>query len=283
IRVSLVGQPALMSHSQQSPVEHENPQIMRELCLTRASLGRKVVLLTFDGGGNDNATTSILRTLKREHIHATMFLTGEYMRHYPDLVRQIVAAGNTVGNHTFSHPHLTTYRFNGRQETLPGVSGPFVESQLKRADVLFKQLTGRNMAPYWRAPFGEYNRQILEWGALAGYRSVYWTEHLDTLDWVADRKSPLFHTPENVLERLIGRSKRAPYGINGGVILMHLGTERNGSSRIDLILPSLIDRLKKEGYSFTTVDKTAWGREPAPRPSSFEAAGTRDPSPSPAS
>ncbi|MEJ2367715.1 MAG: polysaccharide deacetylase family protein [Acidobacteriota bacterium] len=170
-----------------------------------------------------------------------------------------------------------------RQETLPGVSGPFVESQLKRADVLFKQLTGRNMAPYWRAPFGEYNRQILEWGALAGYRSVYWTEHLDTLDWVADRKSPLFHTPENVLERLIGRSKRAPYGINGGVILMHLGTERNGSSRIDLILPSLIDRLKKEGYSFTTVDKTAWGREPAPRPSSFEAAGTRDPSPSPAS
>ncbi|RME00886.1 MAG: polysaccharide deacetylase family protein, partial [Calditrichaeota bacterium] len=61
----------------------------------------KYVALTFDGGGMDNAAGQILAVLDRYHIQATMFLTGQFIRHFPEMTRRIVAAGHEVGNHTW--------------------------------------------------------------------------------------------------------------------------------------------------------------------------------------
>ena len=60
-------------------------------------------------------------------VTATFFLTGDYIRHNPDLVRRIAAAGHEVGNHTWSHPHLTTWDRTRRHDTLPGVDRAFIE------------------------------------------------------------------------------------------------------------------------------------------------------------
>ncbi len=231
---------------------------VRGLNLIRAPAGNKEVLLTFDGGSDANATPMILDVLEREKIHATMFLTGEYMKRYPELVRRIAADGNTVGNHTYSHPHLTTYSFNGRQQTLTGVTQAFLKSQLDRANEVFRLITGRNMDPYWRAPFGEFNNQIIRWAAKDGYRTVYWTPHLDTLDWVNSTSSPLYHGPNQILEKILHQADRSPLGVDGGIILMHLGSGRPQDARADVILQSLIDDLRSEGYRFTTVDKVRW-------------------------
>jgi peptidoglycan/xylan/chitin deacetylase (PgdA/CDA1 family) len=223
--------------------------------LVRGPTGRREVFLTFDGGSNANSTPAILDTLKREGIHATVFLTGEYMQRYPDLVRRISDEGHLVGNHTFSHPHLTTYSFNGRQATLSGVTEEFLKSQLQRAAEIYRLITGKTMAPFWRAPFGEFNGEILRWAQSAGYRHVYWTPHLDTLDWVASEKDPLFRTPQQILAGLLKRAAAGPDGVDGGIVLMHLGTERDNGTRADTILPQLIEDWKTRGYTFATVDQ----------------------------
>jgi len=230
------------------------------LDLARASLGRREVLLTFDGGSNANSTPAILDILKAHRIHATMFLTGEFIQRYPELVRRIAEEGHTVGNHTFSHPHLTSYSFNGRQTTLPGVTADFLRSQLSRAAGLYQLVTDRPMSAYWRAPFGEYNGTILRWGADAGWRHVYWSPHMDTLDWVANPTDPLFRTPAQILAGLLRQARQGPSGMNGGIVLMHLGTEREGESRADTVLESLVRQLEGDGYGFVPVDRA----EPAP-------------------
>lgn len=235
------------------------------LDIVRASLDRREVLLTFDGGSNANSTPPILDLLKDHRIRATIFLTGEYIRRYPELVRRMADEGHTVGNHTVSHPHLTSFSFNRRQATLPGVTEPFVRSQLSRTAGLYQLATDRKMAAYWRAPFGEYNPQILRWAADAGWRHVYWSPHMDTLDWVADTASALYRTPAQILQGLLRQSRQSPSGLNGGIILMHLGTERQGETRADTILEDLVRQLEAQGYTFTTVDRAAVpGGTPAP-------------------
>lgn len=228
--------------------------------LVRAPQGERRVLLTFDGGSNANSTPQILRALKRHGIRATLFLTGEYIQKYPELVRQMVREGHLVGNHTFSHPHLTTYSFNGRHGTLAGVTAGFLKDQLGRAAEAFRSTAGMEMDPYWRAPFGEANRDIVSWAYAGGYRHVSWTPHLDTLDWVADRSSPLYKGPEEILRKLLSRADSAPGGVDGGIILMHLGTEREGEQEAHLILEPLIGQLQSRGYSFVDV-ASAWPGE----------------------
>lgn len=238
--------PAQPEPAEQYPIDLAN--------LTREPAGRREIFLTFDGGSTANATAAILDILKREGVNATVFLTGEYMQRYPDMTRRIAAEGHVVGNHTFSHPHLTTYSFNARQATLSGVTRDFLQGQLQRTADMFQLITGKPMSRLWRAPFGEFNSQILSWAQAAGYRHVYWTPHLDTLDWVASPSDPLFKTPQQILKGLLKRDGTDARGLDGGIVLMHLGTERESGMEADQILPDLIQSLRARGYGFGTLD-----------------------------
>lgn len=235
-----------------------NLQLKDFLEITRAKEGKKYVYLTFDGGGNDNATDNIIKTLKENNIKATIFLTGEYIRKYPEKVRKLKEIGCVIGNHTFSHPHLTTFSFNGKQITLSGISREVVQSQLRKTEELYEATVNDKMAPYWRAPFGERNGEILKWAYELNYRHVHWTPTLDTLDWVSDKSSELFKPPKEILKKILKEEEKN--SLDGGIILMHLGSEREGELRADSILKELIERVKEKGYIFKTIDETEWAK-----------------------
>jgi peptidoglycan/xylan/chitin deacetylase (PgdA/CDA1 family) len=180
--------------------------------LSRGSIARKQVSLTFDGGSTDNAAAQILDILKENQLQVTIFLTGGFVQKFPDLTRRIVQEGHEVGNHTWNHPHLTSFANNKRNETLPNVTREFLQDQLFRTAKLFEEVTGVKMSPYWRAPYGEHNEEIRLWAAELGYRHVGWTrgrnwqESMDTMDWVADTTSGAYHTAEAILAQLTAAS-----------------------------------------------------------------------------
>jgi peptidoglycan/xylan/chitin deacetylase (PgdA/CDA1 family) len=260
VKIQLAAKPSIFEIPKREE-PYFSPVLSSFLDLKQAKEGKKTILLTFDGGSNDNATDSIIKTLEESGVKATMFLTGEYIKKYPEKVRRLLAGGNVIGNHTYSHPHLTTYSFNEKQATLPGIKKETVIEQLKKAEAMFESVTGQKMDPYWRAPFGEKNSEILKWAYEAGYRHIHWTPKLDTLDWVADKSSPLFKEPKQILMRIIKESEKGEMSLDGGIILMHLGSEREGELRADTILEELISNLKSKGYSFITVKDTQWAKQ----------------------
>jgi peptidoglycan/xylan/chitin deacetylase (PgdA/CDA1 family) len=220
----------------------------------------KFVALTFDGSSLSNAAADILDTLKSRDVKATVFVTGDFLRLYPDAVRRITAEGHEAGNHTFSHPHLTSWAQDHTHTTLSGISREFLCSELSKTDSAFFSITGRHCAPIWRAPYGEKNRAICLWAKSCGYLHVGWRQGkswklgLDSNDWVPDEETPGFHTPEEVLNKILALADGAPEGIAGGIILMHLGTVRKDSrAQVHRILGTLIDNLKQRGYAFVTV------------------------------
>lgn len=228
--------------------------------IERGNPARKAVSFTFDGGSADNAADEILTLLKTKNIRTTLFLTGEFIKRYPDTVRRAAADGHEIGNHTFSHPHLTTFELNGRQELREGVDAYYVARQLAQAAQSYELVTGRKMAPLWRAPYGEVNPQILAWAEQAGYRHVGWTRRvgplasLDSLDWVEDRDSRLYLTGAELKRRFVQVATHEPEKLRGGIFLMHLGTDRK-TDKLHWQLDEILKTYLRLGFEIVPVSE----------------------------
>lgn len=224
----------------------------------RGPVNKKAVTLTFDGGSINNVADEILDILRDREVKSTFFLTGEFIRKYPRTVKRIVFEGHEVGNHTWSHPHLTSFENNRKQTTLPGMTEEKIREEFSRTASLFELVTSSKMSPIWRAPFGEYNEEILQWAAKAGYRHVGWTvgrgweETMDTMDWVADKNSEAYRSADEIVKKILNHGKGKKYGSNGAIILMHLGTHRKDDFPHKK-LPEIIDGLRNKGYQIIKV------------------------------
>ena len=237
-----------------------------------------LVALTFDGGSDAGESGRILDVLEQRGVAATFFLTGDYISHNPALVRRIAAAGHEVGNHTLSHPHLTTWDRTHRHDTIEGLDRTFIQEELTLTGQAYEAATGRPMTALWRAPFGEVNDDLLRWAAAAGWQHVGWTRDdlggrhtLDSLDWVAERSSRNYLTSVQIAARILSFGAGGA-GLNGGIVLMHLSTSRDdpGVTR----LGELIGTLRENGYSIVTVTELRHDLSPSDGPVALTAAAT---------
>jgi peptidoglycan/xylan/chitin deacetylase (PgdA/CDA1 family) len=194
----------------------------------------KVVALTFDAGANAAGLRSILDTLARKGAPATFFLTGNWVNTYPTSAREI-ASRYPVGNHTATHPDLTT------------LSDAAVRDQVVRAHQTIRTTTGAEPRPWFRFPYGARDTRTIGVVNCLEYGSVRWT--VDTLGWKGTSGGQSVTTVRNrVLDNL------RP----GMIVLMHIGSHPQDRSTLDAdALPRLIDDLRARGY--TLVDLTRYG------------------------
>ncbi len=185
-------------------------------------------------------------------MQCTMFLTGNFIRLYPEYVRRMVADGHELGNHSFSHPHLTLLEIDGSSNSKDYVNREFIRRQLGTTDSLFQEVTNRHLTPLWRAPFGELNKDILLWAAEAGYKHINWSAKADSWDWVADTTSNLYRSAEEIYKHYIDLEQKE--GLDGRILLMHLGSERSADFPYQT-LGKLIDELRERDYHFKSVSQ----------------------------
>jgi peptidoglycan/xylan/chitin deacetylase (PgdA/CDA1 family) len=199
---------------------------------TNIPTARHVVALTFDAGANGDAVPSILATLRRDHVPATFFLTGNFVRDYPAAARQIAADGFRIGDHTISHPHLT------------GLSDAEVRREILGAAQRITAVTGAKPAPLFRFPFGDADARAIGIANQLGYVPVRWT--VDTLGW----EGTAGHITASVVAARVLAWLRP-----GEIVLMHVGSNPDDHTILDAdALPRIISELRARGYSFVTLD-----------------------------
>ncbi|MFB7652881.1 MULTISPECIES: polysaccharide deacetylase family protein [unclassified Streptomyces] len=196
------------------------PPVRSEPILRMTGRGR-TMLLTFDDGPHPEYTPDILDTLAKYDVRATFFVCGEMADFNRDLLARMADEGHVVGNHTWSHPLLTT------------LSRRRVRSEMERTSEVIDKAYGE--PPRWfRAPYGAWNRNAFRLGAELGMEPLAWT--VDTLDWT---------TPgtRTIVDRV--EDGAAP----GVVVLSHdAGGDRSQSVRaLRRYLPELLD----DGYHLT--------------------------------
>jgi peptidoglycan-N-acetylglucosamine deacetylase len=191
---------------------------------------RRVVALTFDAGANADAVGSILQTLQAEGVRATFFLTGSWVERHPALAREI-AARHPIGNHTFTHPDLTT------------LGADAIGREIDRTASAIRRATGQDPRPLFRFPFGARDARTTALVNDAGYGSFRWS--VDTLGWKGTSGGM---DAAAVTERVL--ADLAP----GQIVLMHVGSNPDDGSMLDAdALPEIIRRTRAAGYDFVTL------------------------------
>jgi len=203
-------------------------RISRALCfqlvgtpICHVDTREKLVALTFDDGPNPDGVTYILNTLKPYDAHATFFLIGGEIATHPGEVRRLLAAGQEVGNHSYSH--------NRMWGLFPGGYA----DEIRKTDAL---LRGEGARPtFFRPPYGKKLTGLPIAVERTGYRMVTWD--------VADPDDA--RDPRHYADRVLAQVKP------GSIILIHAMYRSRGIARgaLPLILAGLRDR----GYRVVSV------------------------------
>jgi peptidoglycan/xylan/chitin deacetylase (PgdA/CDA1 family) len=186
--------------------------------------GSLPVALTFDDGPWPHTTAQILTILVQRQAPATFFVVGRQVERYPELVRQELTAGMTVGSHSWSHPQP----FN----RLPPAR---IRDEITHGRRTLGPLRVRPVG--FRPPGGAASPAVLAAAQGLGERTVLWS--VDPADW----------HPGVTADQLVWRVLAAVRP--GAIVLLHDG----GGNRSATVaaLPAIIDGLRRLGLTLTMV------------------------------
>ena len=124
---------------------------------------RKTIYLTFDEGYENGYSEKILDVLKEYDVKAAFFVTKSYIRDNTELIKRMVAEGHVVGNHSVTHPDMTT------------LTDEQIASEINDCAEYFKEITGQDMPHFFRPPEGVYSIHSLEQTQAQGYKTIFWS------------------------------------------------------------------------------------------------------------
>lgn len=217
------GKPHSMSVNNQA--KFDGMQNVNALALDTKSTDKRMYL-TFDCGYEyKNLTADILDTLKEKQVKAAFFLTGDYVKKNPTLVRRMIDEGHIVGNHSWGH------------KSFPTISREKMAQEIWQLEDYIK-MNFNYESKYFRFPSGEHSDCSLELVSSMGYKSIFWS--VAYADWDT-AKQP---TKESAVNTVTSRYH------NGAVILLHAVSQANADG-----LGEMIEIAQNQGYAFKTLDE----------------------------
>lgn len=187
-------------------------------------IDKKVVALTFDISWGTNTPIPVIDILKKNDIKSTFFLSGPWVKQYPEVPKRIKEDGHEVASHGYRHINLSN------------LSKSEIKEEIMKANNNIKEVTGLD-ASLIRTPNGDYNDQVIEAAHECKYEVIQWS--VDSLDWMNPGVN-------SIIERVT--KKVHP----GAIILMHASDTCKQTTEA---LPVIIANLKSQGYEFVTVSE----------------------------
>ncbi len=190
----------------------------------------RAVAFTFDDGPHPASTRRVLAALRDAGATATFFVIGRKAEAHPDLVREIVAAGHTLGVHGYDHHRLYALKPPGD-----------VEADIRRAQTAVERACG--VRPCWfRPPIGQVSPRTAEGARRAGVAIVGWS--VRALDGVA-RAEPA------AVARRVAQGLRA-----GAIVLLHDAAEHDDFDPASAgALPALVAAARERGLAVTGLER----------------------------
>src|SRR6185437_3633612 len=182
------------------------------------------IILTFDDGPWPHNTPAVLKALADQCTKAMFFVIGEHVGWHPEILKQVAAAGHTIGTHTWSHKDLSQLSVeDAKAEIEKGIAA------------LSIALGNKPVAPFIRFPALKHPPELLKY---VGERNIgVFSTDIDSFDFK-------MHHPQQVINSVM--HKLAKHG--KGIILMHDFQRATAEA-----LPELLAKLKKGGYKVVQV------------------------------
>jgi cellulose synthase/poly-beta-1,6-N-acetylglucosamine synthase-like glycosyltransferase/spore germination protein YaaH/peptidoglycan/xylan/chitin deacetylase (PgdA/CDA1 family) len=211
--------------------------------VARYGASKNELAMTFDDGPDPEWTPKILDVLKRENVPGTFFLIGIEAEKFGSLTQRIYREGHEIGNHTFTHPDISSIG-SGYMKVEMNLTERLFASRLGIRTMLFRP-------PYSvdAEPDTEDQVKPLELTQSMGYITI--GNKLDTKDW--NDEPPL--TPQQIAASVLNHLPPCQPSdqMCGNIILMHDGG--GNRERTVQALPLIIQGARARGFTFVPVYK----------------------------
>ena len=225
--------------------------------------------IVFTGHEFADGGTYIRKVLKEKDVRAGFFFTGDFYRNAANssLISGLVEDGHYLGPH--SDKHLLYCSWENRKKLLI-TKQEFESDILDNYEAMSKFGIAREEAPYLIPPYEWFNEQIAAWGNELGIVLVNFTpgtfSNADyTTPEMADYKSSA-----EIFSSIMDYEKREAAGLNGFILLLHIGVHPDRKDKFYGRLGELIEKLQHQGYSLVRLDELFDGRATGSAPLRYQ-------------
>jgi peptidoglycan/xylan/chitin deacetylase (PgdA/CDA1 family) len=237
--------------SQQSSEEKGVRFTLDDGAIVRGDLLQKQIALIFTGGDYGEGTEPVLNTLDKLQIKAGFFVTGGFLsdvgrRH---LVERAVSEGHYVGPHSNQHPLYCPW--DDREKSL--ISEADFKKDLGKNIADLKELGALKSEPvYFIPPYEWFNGEQVKWAQEMGVVMFNFSPGSGSNRDYMPESDPRFVSSQKILQDILAYEKKDPHGLNGYILLLHLGADRK--DKMFPLLEPLVQELRARGYTFVRID-----------------------------
>jgi peptidoglycan/xylan/chitin deacetylase (PgdA/CDA1 family) len=234
--------------------------------IIRGDSTRKTISLVFTGHEFADGGDYIANLLKSKKIRASFFFTGDfyYDKKRAKLIDRLRRDGHFLSNH--SGHHLLYCDWNKRDSLLvtheqfdEDLFAPYERLGLLAEDPRNPNAPGKLFNRYFLPPYEWYNDTIAAWTAMRHIRLVNFTPGtLSNADYTTPDMQN-YRGSEVIYQSIINYEQSRPSGLNGFILLLHVGTDPRRTDKFYRRLPELINYLTRKGYRFQTIDQLLGG------------------------
>ena len=222
--------------------------------IVRGPTATRRIALEFTGHEFAEGGAIILDELARHGARASFFLTGDFLRtpEFAPLVRRIVEEGHYLGPHSDKHLLYCDWETRDRTLVTREAFTRDLENNLRAVEAFGVR---RADVRYWVPPYEWYNAEIAGWSSNLGLTLVSFTPGTRSNADYTGEADPNFVPSQRIHDSILAREREEPDGLNGFLLLLHVGA---GPGRVDKMharLGSLLDDLSARGYRFVRVDE----------------------------
>jgi peptidoglycan/xylan/chitin deacetylase (PgdA/CDA1 family) len=223
-----------------------------EGAVVRGPQKERRLALVFTGHEFGEGGETILNALARHGARGSFFLTGDFLARaeFEPLVRRIVAEGHYLGPH--SDKHLLYCEWTPEKTRL--VSRESFEADL-RANLEKVGRFTRERPGYFLPPYEHYDTEIARWTSALGMTLVNFTPGTRSSADYTEDAAKTFVSSQTIFESIVRREREDPKGLNGFLLLLHIGAGQRRTDKFHARLGALLEHLADKGYSFVRVDE----------------------------
>jgi peptidoglycan/xylan/chitin deacetylase (PgdA/CDA1 family) len=224
--------------------------------IVRGDRSEKKIALIFTGGDFGDGAQHVLDTLRRLNLKAGIFITGDFLRkpEYVPFLKRAVAEGHYVGPH--SDKHLLYASWEDREKTLV-TEEAFKQDLRKNIEDLKVMGALKGQHVFFIPPFEWYNNDQPRWAAEMGVTMFNFSPGSGSNRDYLPESDKRFVSSQKVYDDILAYEQKDPAGLNGYVLLLHIGADR--TDKMYLLLEPLVKELRSRGYTFIRIDEMLRG------------------------
>ena len=204
----------------------------------------------FTGHDFADGATIIKNTLQENKVKASFFLTGDFYRKFSKITVQLQKDKHYLGPH--SDKHLLYASWTKRDSTLVSKS-IFIKDVMDNYTAMKQTGININTPLYFLPAYEWYNKDVSSWAKEKKVQLVNFTPGTGSNADYTTPEMKNYQSSKAIYEKIMAYETKN--GLNGFLLLLHIGTDAKRTDKFYFLLDDLIKELKNRGYSFNTIDE----------------------------